>query len=91
VATHSRHLRSQITDESKANPRERPTAGDVILAREPVKSSPWYTVREFPGTAQILCASREGALKLAKPYAHRHRVGIWDDQAGIFTRIDPRG
>jgi hypothetical protein len=56
-----------------------------------MKSSPWHTVREFPGTAQILCTSREAALRLAKAYAHRHRIDIWNDHAGTFSRIDPRG
>lgn len=68
-----------------------PAPGDVIIARDAVNSTPWHTVREFPRTAQLLCVSREAALKLAKSFAQRQRVEIWEAEGATYSRIDPRG
>ena len=68
-----------------------PAPGDVIIARDGVNSNPWHTVREFPRTAQLLCVSREAALKLAKAFAQRQRVEIWEAEGATYSRIDPRG
>jgi hypothetical protein len=65
-----------------------PKPGDVVIAREVVDCGLWYVVRAFPGTPQLLCASREAALALVKAFAQRQRVEIWEGEGETYSRID---
>jgi hypothetical protein len=66
-----------------------PRPGDVILKPEVSDVGPNYTVRQVPGGPQVSCNSRQSAVTFASRFAHRHRVEMWEEQDGLYTRLTP--
>jgi hypothetical protein len=62
-----------------------PRSDDVIL--KPEGSS--YTVRQVPGGPQVSCNSRQSAVTFATRFSQRHRVEMWEEQDGAYTRLTP--
>jgi hypothetical protein len=66
-----------------------PRSGDVILKREVSDAGSSYTVRQVPGGPQVSCNSRQSAVTFASRFAQRHRVEMWEEQDGAYTRLTP--
>ena len=66
-----------------------PRSGDVILKPEVSDAGSSYTVRQVPGGPQVSCNSRQTAVTFARGFAQRHRVEMWEEQDGAFTRLTP--
>jgi hypothetical protein len=70
--------------------RRTPKKGDIVLKREAGHSGNHYTVREFPGVAQVSYRSFEIALDIATRYGRSARVDVWHEEHGHFTLIESR-
>jgi hypothetical protein len=53
-----------------------PQHGDLVLAPDS-RPGGRHTVRQVPGTIQLSAATRDEALRLARSFAQRHGVDIW--------------
>ena len=69
----------------------RPKPGDIVIEGEARHPSARYTIARLDKQPQLSCESRAQALKLARSYATRHKVDIWDRSNGKLTSLAPRG
>lgn len=68
-----------------------PRPGDIVIAREVRHPSVRYTIALFGRQPQLSCGDRDKALKIARTYATRQQVDIWEQSGGRFTSVAPRG
>jgi hypothetical protein len=66
-----------------------PQSGDVILKPDVGGGGSGYTVRQVPGGPQVSCNSRQSAVTFAGRFAQRHRVAMWEELDGAYTRLTP--
>jgi hypothetical protein len=66
-----------------------PANGDIVVERLTHAGGVTYVVRRVPGVPQFSYGSRPAALSFASAFALRHRVGIWEQQGQVFTRLLP--
>ena len=68
---------------------EGPAAADLVITREGRLPQFRYTIGRLDKHPQLSFESREKALKMARIYARRQKVHIWEKAAGTFTSIAP--
>jgi hypothetical protein len=64
--------------------------GDVIIRREATNPHVRYSVREFPGVAQVSYTSFEVALDVVTRFARSAAVTVWYEQEGQLGLIESR-
>ena len=69
----------------------RPRPGDLVITREVSHPCVRYTIGRLDKPPQLSCENRDKALKIARTYAAKEAVGIWENAAGEFTSLAPRG
>lgn len=74
-------------DSEDATRSTTPQSGDVVLKRGLSNAGSSYTVRQIPGAPQVLCNSRQSAVTFATGFAERHRVAMWEELDGVYTRL----
>ena len=67
-----------------------PGAGDIVVRREASSPHNRYSVREFPGVAQVCYVSFETALTVATRFARHAGRDVWHEEGGRFTLIESR-
>ena len=65
-----------------------PKIGDVIIRREPGNPGDHYSVREFPGVAQVSYGSLPVALEVAARLAGESARGVWCKEDGRYARVE---
>lgn len=68
-----------------------PRAGDIIIRRESGNPHDHYSVREFPGVAQVCYVSFEIALNVATRFGQSVGTSVWHEDYGRFSLIESRG
>jgi hypothetical protein len=64
-----------------------PLEGDVVVTGE-ADVSPRFTVRQFPGVAQIGASTREQAVRMARAFAQVHRRDLWYSEDGHLRLLE---
>ena len=67
-----------------------PEAGDIIVRREASNPRDRYSLREFPGVAQVCYVSFETALTIATRFARHAGTDVWHEECGRFTLVESR-
>jgi hypothetical protein len=78
-------------DDAHSPANRRPRPGDIIITRSAPRHHGRYTIGRFHKHPQLSCPSREKALSIARASASGLDVEIWEEDAGTFTSIVPRG
>jgi hypothetical protein len=66
-----------------------PSAGDIIIRPEG-KPHNHYSVREFPGLAQVSCGSFQLALDVAARFARSAGTNVLYEEEGQFGLLESR-
>jgi hypothetical protein len=67
-----------------------PQSSDLVITSIVCHPSVRYTVGRVADRAQLSFATRDQALTFARPFARRHRLTIWECEAGRFTLLGSR-
>ena len=67
--------------------RPEPRDGDVVIVRE-ANSRATYSLQQLSAGPQISCASRNGALQLARSFARSQAVDIWYFDGQTHTLLE---
>jgi hypothetical protein len=67
-----------------------PRAGDIVIRREASNPRAHYSVRAFPGVAQVSYPSFEIALTVSTRFARHAGGDVWHEEEGRFTLIESR-
>lgn len=65
-----------------------PPAGDIVIRREAGNPGNHYSVREYPGLAQVTYASLEIALEIARRFARTTGTHVWLETDGQFSLLE---
>lgn len=65
-----------------------PRTGDIILRREPGGPLNHYSIREFPGLAQVSYSSFAMALDAATRYARSAGTDVLYEESGRYDLIE---
>jgi hypothetical protein len=64
----------------------RPREQDIVVSRD--LAATVYTIGQFPGEVQLVAASRDAALRVARAFARPHGVDVWYREGGTCHRLD---
>jgi hypothetical protein len=70
--------------------RHAPKPGDIIVRREAGNPHEHYSVREFPGLAQVTYRSFQTALDVAARFARSAGTNVWHEEGDRFGLIESR-
>jgi hypothetical protein len=59
-----------------------PQDGDVVVARE-AQFPACFTLRQTPEVVQLVTATREYALQVARAFAQEHGLDVWYSEEGL--------
>ena len=65
-----------------------PTTGDVIVCKsDDASTSPMYSVSIYEGRPQFLVETNKRACDLARPFARKTHVDLWNNNDGQFSCV----
>jgi hypothetical protein len=67
-----------------------PKVGDIVIRREASNPYDHFSVREFPGAAQVSYVAFDIALNIATRFARHAGSDVWHEDDGRFTLIESR-
>jgi hypothetical protein len=67
-----------------------PQSSDLVVTSIVCHPGVRYTVGRVSDRAQLSFETRDRALTFARPFARRHRLTIWECEAGRYTPLGSR-
>ena len=65
-----------------------PAPGDLVIAKDSGNDAA-YTLSVIPGPPQLRCRTRQDALSVAREWAVRRRVAVWEVDHDGTVLVEP--